>query len=154
MHLPRDFEELLAAFDDEGVRYVLVGGYAVSLHSRPRSTKDIDFWIDGGANLERVASALARFGAPSAIVNAVRSLGDDEFVFMGSPPLRIDLIRRIDGLPSFDEAFARSLEITWGSRPVRVISFDDLILAKRAAGRPRDRRDLRALERARATRRK
>ena len=43
MDLPRDFEELLAAFDDEGVRYVLVGGYAVSLHSRPRSTKDVDF---------------------------------------------------------------------------------------------------------------
>jgi hypothetical protein len=39
MQLPRDFEELLAGFDDEGVRYVLVGGYAVSLHSRPRSRR-------------------------------------------------------------------------------------------------------------------
>ena len=70
MHLPRDFEELLAAFDAEGVRYVLVGGYAVSLHSRPRSTKDIDFWIDGGENLARVADALSRFGAPPAIGRA------------------------------------------------------------------------------------
>ena len=42
-----DEEATRAAFDDEGVRYVLVGGYAVSLHNRPRSTKDVEFWIDG-----------------------------------------------------------------------------------------------------------
>lgn len=58
MDLPRDFEELLAAFDDEGVRYVLVGGYGVRLHSRPRWPKDIDLWIDGGDNLLRVARGL------------------------------------------------------------------------------------------------
>jgi hypothetical protein len=74
MHLPRDFEELLAAFDAEEVRYVLVGGYAVSLHSKPRATKDIDLWIDGGENLARVARALDHFGAPARIGRSDHSL--------------------------------------------------------------------------------
>ncbi len=149
MRLPRDFAELLAAFDAEEVRYVLVGGYAVSLHSRPRSTKDVDFWIDGGDNLERVARALTTFGAPVGVTDAVRNLGPDEFVFMGRSPLRVDLIRRIKGLPRFDQAFARSLQLRWGTRLVRVLSLDDLLAAKRAVGRPVDRRDVKALERAR-----
>jgi predicted nucleotidyltransferase len=72
---------------------------------------------------------------------------------MGSPPLRVDLMRQIDGVRDFRSAFERSVTIRWGGLPVRVISLDDLISAKRAAGRAKDRRDLRALEKARDGRR-
>lgn len=41
----KDFKELLSAFNAHGVRYLVVGGYAVSLHAQPRSTKDIDILI-------------------------------------------------------------------------------------------------------------
>lgn len=36
---PRDFKELLSVFNSHGVRYLLVGGYAVSLHAQPRATE-------------------------------------------------------------------------------------------------------------------
>jgi hypothetical protein len=39
-----DFEELLRAFNENGVRYLVVGGYAVMLYPEPRYTKD---WISG-----------------------------------------------------------------------------------------------------------
>jgi hypothetical protein len=42
MNLPQDFRDLLAAFASAGVESVLVGGYAVAYHARPRATKDID----------------------------------------------------------------------------------------------------------------
>src|SRR3990170_1891640 len=48
MEIPLDFRELLEEFAREGVEYLLVGGYAVAFHARPRATKDIDLWVAGG----------------------------------------------------------------------------------------------------------
>jgi len=72
---------------------------------------------------------------------------DDEFVFFGMPPARVDLLRRIPGV-EFEEAWPRRREINWNGIPVHVIGLDDLLAAKRAAGRPRDLEDVRQLERA------
>jgi hypothetical protein len=37
-----DFKELLSVFNAHGVKYLIVGGYAVSFHAQPRATKDLD----------------------------------------------------------------------------------------------------------------
>lgn len=67
MALYPDFKDLLSAFATEKVRYLLVGGYAVSFHSRPRFTKDIDLWIATDVeNIGRACAALALFGAPQS----------------------------------------------------------------------------------------
>jgi hypothetical protein len=59
MSLPRDLVEMLSAFADERVRYLVIGGHAVSLHARPRTTKDLDVWLDEAAeNIERACTAL------------------------------------------------------------------------------------------------
>jgi hypothetical protein len=59
MNLFDDFRDLLAAFEASHVRFVLLGGYAVSFHGRPRSTKDIDLLVEiGSENRTRVANAL------------------------------------------------------------------------------------------------
>lgn len=90
-------------------------------------------------NLRAVVSALTRFGAPPAILEALRTLGPDEFLFLGASPVRVDLLRRVDGL-SFAEADARRETAHWGGVLVSLVSFDDLITAKKAAGRERDLR--------------
>jgi hypothetical protein len=52
-------------FNAAGVRYLIVGGYAVMIHSEPRYTKDLGIWIDRSeANAQALFPALARFGAP------------------------------------------------------------------------------------------
>jgi hypothetical protein len=40
-----DFKELLSALNAHRVRYLIVGGYAVSFHAEPRATKDLDILI-------------------------------------------------------------------------------------------------------------
>jgi hypothetical protein len=60
-----DFKDLLSAFNAAKVRYLIVGGYAVSLHAQPRATKDLDILIGTDAeNSKAVYIALTKFGAP------------------------------------------------------------------------------------------
>ena len=50
-----DFRDLLSAFVRADVRFLVVGGYAVGIHGRPRATKDLDLWIESSAlNARRV----------------------------------------------------------------------------------------------------
>ena len=58
------FSELLKAFNGNGVRYLVVGGYAVMLYSEPRLTKDLDLWVgDDNGN----AAPLAATSPPRAM---------------------------------------------------------------------------------------
>jgi hypothetical protein len=149
MKLYPDFEELLAAFDRAGVSFLVVGGYAVAFHGQPRATKDIDLWVAGDApNLARVAQALGEFGAPPEIVRQAAVLGADEIIYFGQPPIRVDILTRVEGL-DFATALARSAETIWGAAHVRVVGLDDLLTNKRAVGRERDLLDVRVLEKAR-----
>jgi predicted nucleotidyltransferase len=148
--LPRDFKDLLEAFGRAEVEYAIVGGYAVAFHGRVRATKDVDILLGGEpSNLERAAVALADFGAPTNVANAVRALGADEVAYFGQPPMRVDLLRTIDGV-STHEVIARAVTVTLDEIEMRVIALDDLILNKRAAGRPRDIEDANYLERIRS----
>jgi hypothetical protein len=147
MDLHPDLMDLLGAFSSTNVEYLVVGGWAVAVHTEPRFTKDLDLLIgEDPENLERAASALVKFGAPPDIVDKARALGPSEFLFFGVPPARIDLLRSIPGIDDFGAAFARRVDVDWNGLTVHIIAKEDLIRAKRAAGRERDLRDLRALE--------
>jgi len=149
MKLPTDFRELLEEFVREGVEYVLIGGYAFAYHVEPRATKDLDVLLEGSAaNRERAAVALRQFGAPENVVEATRHLGEDEVAYLGRPPLRIDLLRTLDGVDPA-AVLRNSVSVDWDGLPVRVISLEDLITNKRAAGRPQDLADVAKLERVR-----
>lgn len=149
MDLPLDFKELLEEFERAGVESVIVGGYAVAFHGRPRATKDIDLVLEGSdANLEKAAGALARFGAPPNVVSAVSTMKPTEVVFLGQAPLRVDLLRTIDGVSS-DDLFARAVHAKLDDVAVRVISLDDLIANKTTVGRRQDLIDVEYLQRVR-----
>lgn len=151
MDLPPDFSELLAELARDVVEFLLVGGYAVAFHGRPRATKDIDIVLEGSpANLERAAGALDRFGAPPNVVRSIRSMLETEIVFMGQPPLRVDFLRAIDGVSS-EELFAEAVEAEVDGTRLKVISLPHLIQNKRAAGRPQDLADAEFLERVRVS---
>jgi predicted nucleotidyltransferase len=152
MDLFPDFRDLLAAFDASGVEYVLIGGYAVIFHGRPRATKDLDLLvaIDAG-NRERLARALVDFGATPDVVESARKMTATEIVYFGASPLRVDLLGSASGI-DFATAYSRAVETTLDGVRVRVLALDDLIANKRASGRPRDLDDCRELERVRAKR--
>lgn len=61
--LNQDFKEFIQSLNDNGVRYLVVGGYAVALHGYPRYTKDIDIWVEmTSENASRIVKALNQFG--------------------------------------------------------------------------------------------
>ena len=63
IQFPTEFSELLKLLSDHEVRYLVVGGYAVTYHGYPRTTGDLDLWIDRTiANAGLVADALREFG--------------------------------------------------------------------------------------------
>lgn len=152
MDLHPDLTDLLRALADSGAEYLVVGGWAVGFHGEPRFTKDLDLFIGpSDDNLRAVAHALGCFGAPASTIDALRQLGPEEFLFFGHPPVRVDVLRRIDGV-DFASAYARRDVVEWAGTPVSIIGFDDLIAAKRAANRERDRRDVAMLEAVRRAR--
>ncbi len=145
MDLPSELIELLGAFGEAGVRYLLVGGHAVAAHGRPRATKDVDLWLASDPeNRARAAEALAKFGVPSDIRDALLTAGPTDIVWFGRPPLRVDLLQSISGV-EFEPCWARRVGIKLEQLEVPVISRDDLVANELASGRPQDRRDARAL---------
>jgi hypothetical protein len=100
-----DFEELSSIFNENSVRYLIVGGHAVMLYTEPRYTKDLDVWIEASAeNAERVYRSLLAFGAPLAGQTAKDFAAEGSFYQMGIPPVRVDIPMLIDGV-SFAEAW-------------------------------------------------
>lgn len=148
MGLPPDFRDLLSALADSKAEYLVVGGWAVGFHAEPRFTKDLDLLIGQDAgNLRRVVDALRAFGAPAGILDQLASLGPDEFLFLGAPPARVDLLRAIPGV-EFERAFERRVVVDWDGVDACVIGREDLLASKRASGRERDLRDVRLVERS------
>ncbi len=146
MEINSDFRELLSVFNQDHVRYLVVGGYAFMKYAEPRYTKDLDLWIDPAPdNAERAFQALARFGAPLSGITA-KDFTDPETVYqLGVDPIRIDILKAMAGL-EFEGAWERRLESRLGDQPVHVLSREDLIATNLATGRKQDRADARLLQ--------
>lgn len=145
----RDFRDLLAALSARSVRYLIVGGYAVTFHARPRFTKYLDVWVDPSpANSERVFAALSDFGAPlQAHGVTARDFSVAGTIYqIGVPPTRIDILTEVEGL-QFDTCWERRAEAGFADVDVAYLAREDLIANKRAVGGPQDLDDVRELER-------
>ena len=139
-----DFQDFLRALNAAEVRYILVGGYSVVLHGYSRTTGDMDVWVEQSAdNYARLVQAFRLFGMPVFDMsegNFLHNPTTDVFSF-GRPPSAIDLMTAVKGL-AFPAAFVRASFTEVDGLPVRLIDRQDLITAKKAAGRNRDLDDL------------
>ena len=141
-----DVRDLLSAFNAHGVEYLLVGAYALAAHGRVRATGDLDVWIrPEPKNARRVMTALAEFGAPVQGLSESDLTSADLVFQIGIAPLRIDVLTAIDAV-EFDDAWRNRVESRFADQPVPVLSREDLIRNKRAAGRAQDLADLEWLE--------
>jgi len=142
----QDFVDLLRAFSDHKVRFLIVGAYALGVHGRPRATGDLDVWIDPTPqNAEQVMSALRTFGAPMSDIT-IADFSQPGIVFqMGLPPYRIDVLTALSGL-SFSEAWPSRTTAAFGTLMVDVIGREAFIVNKRATGRAKDLGDIESLD--------
>jgi predicted nucleotidyltransferase len=142
IELPRDFSEFLKSLSSRGVRFLVVGGYAVAWHGYPRATQDLDVWIgiDPG-NAAATVDAIREFGFDTPNLSEALFLERDKVVRMGFPPIRIEVLTSISGL-EFEEAWTRRIQADFGSVTAPLINLEDLKTNKRAAARHKDLDDL------------
>lgn len=147
----QDHRDLLSAFQSHGVRYLIVGGYAVIYHAQPRFTKDIDLLIHADpANGRAIHAALAEFGAPLEGIRPEDFVERGTFFRFGHEPQTIDILADLPGI-DFDAAWERRIEVTIDESSglkVYFIGRDDLIASKLASGRPQDIADAEAIRKA------
>jgi hypothetical protein len=150
----QDYKDLLSAFHSHGVKYLIVGGYAVSFHSQPRATKDLDLFIQAdSANARAAYDALATFGAPLQGIEIEDLVDRRGFLRFGVEPVGIDILPEIPGL-RFEDAWLRRVESVLDAETdlkAFYVSRDDLIAAKLASGRLRDLADVEAIREAART---
>lgn len=148
MKINSDFRDLLRSFNAAGVRYLIVGGYAVMIYTEPRYTKDLDLWIDPvEENAGRAIQALNDFGAPTADIRATDFTEPEVFFQIGVEPVRVDIMTSVTGL-DFEGAWERRVIFDFGGETAPVLSRRDILAAKVATGRARDRRDAAQLKKS------
>jgi hypothetical protein len=144
--LNQDFREFIQSLNDNRVRYLVVGGYAVALHGYPRYTKDIDVWIEiSPDNAQKMVRALDQFGFASLGLKEGDFLVPDQIVQLGYPPSRIDVISTLEGV-DFETCYAARVETVIDGTPVCFIDLENLKKNKRAVGRSQDLADLEHLQ--------
>ena len=140
-----DFIGLLRALSEADARHLIVGAYAVTFHSRPRATGDLDVWVEPTpGNAARVMDALRAFGAPLQDLSVVDLATPGVVYQIGVPPRRIDLLTSLTGL-TFEEAWAGRTTGAFADLECPFIGRRELVRNKRALARPRDLADLEML---------
>ena len=137
--------DVFVSFQKYEVRYVILGGIAAVLHGVPRATFDLDILIEAKPdNVQRLLDALLEAGLGTAsLISADELLAHEITVFKDL--VRIDVQTATPGL-SFEEAWRNRERMEYQGQAFYVVSRDDLIASKRAAGRAVDLEDVRLLE--------
>ncbi len=140
-----DFRDFIESLNAAAVEYILVGSYSVILHGYYRATGDMDIWVKPTAdNYRKMTSAFNHFGMSLFDLNEARFLDTstgDVFTF-GRPPSGIDIMTMVKGL-DFDMAFENSEWFqTTKNLKVRSLCLADLLTAKKAANRSKDKNDI------------
>lgn len=144
--LSPDFREFIASLNDNQVRYLVVGGYAVAFHGNPRYTKDLDIWIEMiPDNAARIVKALKQFGFESLDLKEDDFLVPNQILQLGYPPNRIDVHNSLEGV-DFASCYAARKQVEIDGVAVCLIGREDLKKNKRSSGRHQDLADLENLE--------
>ncbi len=121
---------------------MVIGGYAVSIHGHPRSTKDIDVCIEmSEINASKMVQVIHEFGFSSLKLKKEDFLKRDSITQLGYPPLHIDILNDLDGVP-FEEAWQKKKTVSFENVPFDFIGYHELIIVKQKAGRPQDIADI------------
>jgi hypothetical protein len=144
---------VLWALADEGVRHVMIGGMAATVHGSPTVTGDLDICPERSrANLDRLATVLRQLharlrGAPDDvpfILDGTTLLAGDSFTFITDLG-DVDVLGTPSGTGGYEDLRAGAEDVAIDGLVVAVASLDDLMRMKRAAGRPKDRIELEVL---------
>lgn len=143
--LPRDFQDFLRLLNANGIRYVVIGGYAVAYHGFVRYTGDLDVFVELSVqNATRLVNALREFGFDLPKLKPSLFLQKGKIIRMGYEPMRLEILNEIDGV-KFEECFRNRRIARIRSLRINFIDLTRLLKNKRASGRHKDLADVEAL---------
>ena len=141
-----DFREFIQSLNNNQVKYLIIGGYAVAFHGHPRYTKDLDVWIElSEENASRLVAALDAFGFGSLGLQPSDFLEPNQVIQLGYPPSRIDILMTPKGI-EFGTCYENRVVIESDGVNFAFIDLDNLLKNKRATGRHQDMADVENLE--------
>jgi hypothetical protein len=144
-------DEVIRRFNEQGVRYLVMGGQAVRLEGCPRFSMDWDVYIPNrdAANFERINQVLG-----DEIDVPLVPMGSRGENFVQTYQTRWGVLQfhlAGPGLPPFDEAERRAVaHMTEEGVPVKCLSGNDLLASKKRANRQSDAVDIEFLEKKKA----
>lgn len=142
LNLEQDFNDFIKLCNKFEVKYLVIGGYAVSIHGYPRTTKDLDICIElSEENADKMIEVIKEFGFSSMKLTKEDFLKPNFITQLGYEPLRIDLINDLDGVP-FEEAWLNKRVVNMQGESVNFIGYNELLKVKAKAGRPQDLADI------------
>ncbi len=125
---------------------MVVGGYALALHGKPRHTGDLDIWINNSEdNAEKVLQVLNDFGMAALGFTKKDFLQTGYVTQIGYPPLRIDILNNIDGI-EFNVAKENRQTVKLDELEVFFIGLQDFLRNKKASGRSQDLADIQEIK--------
>ena len=138
-------QDVFRSFQRHDVKYVVIGGIAAILHGVPRATFDLDILIEAAPeNAQRLLEALLDAGLGTAALTSPQDVLANEITIF-KDRVRVDVQTSTPGL-RFAEAWSRRKTVTYQGQEFFILSKEDLVRSKRAAGRPVDMEDVRLLE--------
>ena len=142
----KDFEDFIGLCNKYQLEYLVIGGFAVSIHGYPRTTKDLDICINNTEeNAKKVLAILKDFGFGSLNFKMEDFLKKDMIAQLGYPPIRIDILNDLNGV-DFDYAFKNKRIVNMNGIPTNFIGYNELIINKENAGRDQDLLDIKKLK--------
>jgi predicted nucleotidyltransferase len=147
MILASDFEDFVKLLIKHEVEYLIVGGYALAFHGKPRHTGDLDIWINiSENNATRILMVLDDFGMSSMGLKKQDFLQPGYITQIGYPPLRIDILNSIDGV-DFKNAIQNMNQVEVGKGfSINYIGLRDFVKNKQAVGRSQDLVDIQEIQ--------
>jgi predicted nucleotidyltransferase len=147
LELPKDFKEFFELLNANGVRYLLIGGFAVGYYGYPRTTNDIDIFVSSDeTNAQRLVKTLKEFAFPTDTLSTELFTKPNSLVEIGVAPVMVEIPNFASGL-EFEKAYERRIVGMIEGVEVSMVGLDDLKTNKEASGRYKDLDDLEHLNR-------
>lgn len=139
-----DFQDFINALNKAEVKYVLVGGYSVIYHGFPRTTGDLDIFVEVSSdNYKKLCDAFHLFHLPTFDMTENNFLHNNKLTVFsfGRAPVSIEILKEISGI-TFEEVYKNCLSVNFEGLNLRIINLSDLRKNKAASRRPKDLNDL------------
>ena len=146
MLITEDMIDFILFLKKHRVKFVLVGGFAVSYYGYVRTTQDIDILVfPSTANAKKMVAVLKDFGFGGICFSQAVFEKEGTAIHLGAEPNRIDILTSLKGV-SNGSIFLNKKAIRLRNISVNVISFKDLLRCKRSSSRLKDLADAEMLE--------